>query len=465
MRRIIAVLVVFVILAASCVIIGKPAWGFEDSWSTKASMRVARSHLGVAEVNGKIYAVGGYNGKVLGTNEEYDPTTDTWISKTPMPTPRMDFGIAVFQNKIYCIGGQNSNGAIGVNEVYDPTTDTWEIRVPMPNARWGLKANVVRGKIYLIGGQSQGNPRMRLVRNDTSLNEVYDPTTDSWNTKTPMPNAATDYVSAVVDDKIYIIGGLGSSVSGILYLNQVYNAKTDTWSSASPDFIILNAAVAGATTGVNAPKLIYVIGGYYGQTTDFDEPYKRMNQIYIPRNDSWALCTPMPIDNWGYAVAVVDDLLYAIGGANINNNIYYAHNLQYTPVGYGTPDPSYVPPLNDSTAPEIAVLSPENQTYYTTDIQLNLIVNEPDCWISYELDGQTVGAFTGNASLTSLPQGMHTLTVYATDAAGNTGTSMTIYFTVTPIPSWLIIAVVLVAVAAIIIGLAVYRKRKITKKR
>jgi hypothetical protein len=135
--------------------------------------------------------------------------------------------------------------------------------------------------------------------------------------------------------------------------------------------------------------------------------------------------------------------------------------LQYTPVGYGTPDPSYVP-LNDTAAPEITVLSPENKTYYTTDIPLNLIVNEPDCWISYELDGETIGAFTGNASLTRLLQGAHALTVYATDATGNTGTSITIYFSVTPLPLWLIIATVIVTVvAAGIIGLFVYRKRKI----
>jgi N-acetylneuraminic acid mutarotase len=456
MRRLL-ILFVISVLVASCIII-RLGWAAEDSWATKAPMHVARSGLGVAVVNGKIYAVGGYNGKVLGINEEYDPKTDTWIFKTPMPTPRIDFGIAVFQNKIYCIGGQNSNGVTAVNEVYDPVTDTWETRAPMLNARWDLQANVVRGKIYLIGGQSPGNPRMWLVRNDTNLNEVYDPETDSWTTETPMPNAATEYVSAVVDDKIFIIGGLGSSASGIVDFNQVYDAKTGTWSLAAPvPETILNSAVAGATTGVNAPKLIYVIGGYYGQTADFDEPYNRTNQIYNPENDSWAFCTPMPIYNWGYAVAVVDDLLYAIGGANINNNLQYAYNLQYTPVGYGTPDPSYVP-LNGSVAPSIAVLSPENQTYYATDIPLSLIVTEPDCWISYELDGQMVGSFIGNASVTSLSEGTHTLTVHATDAAGNTGTSMTIHFTVTPLPIWLIIAIVSVVVV-ISVGLLVYFKK------
>jgi N-acetylneuraminic acid mutarotase len=414
MRRVITVLVILAVLTALCIMTIRPAWAAEDSWTTKAPMHKARNGLGVAVVNGKIYAIGGnryiitgYNSEYLGTNEEYDPATDTWTFKKPMPTPRCDFAIAVFQDKIYCIGGYRGNGVTGVNEVYDPATD-------------------------------------------------------SWTMKTSIPNIAANYASAVVNDKIYIIGGLGyGAISESHDLNQVYDAKTDTWSSAAlvPETAVYNAA-AGATTGVNAPKRIYVIGGYYRNTADFDIPYNRKPLIYNPENDTWMEGAPMPTNRSDIAVAVVDDKLYVVGGTVPADHSYIevADNLEYTPVGYGTPDPSYVP-LNNSAAPEIAVLSPENQTYYATDIPLNLIVNEPDCWISYELDGQTVGAFSGNASLTSLSQGAHTLTVYATDAAGNTGTSMTIYFTVTPLPLWLIIAVVFVAVVGV--GLLVYfRKRK-----
>jgi parallel beta-helix repeat protein len=71
----------------------------EDSWETMADMPTARSGLGVAVVNGKIYAIG------REVNYEYDPIIDTWTTKKPMSTPRYSFGIAVFQNKIYVIGG------------------------------------------------------------------------------------------------------------------------------------------------------------------------------------------------------------------------------------------------------------------------------------------------------------------------------------------------------------------------
>jgi N-acetylneuraminic acid mutarotase len=114
----------------------------EDFWTTKAPMQVARSGLGVAAVNGKIYAIGGSNasgfapsiggsavlgnsyiGGFVGTNEEYAPETDTWTYKASMPTPRIVFATAVYQNKIYCRGGKASDGFTGVNEVYDPATD------------------------------------------------------------------------------------------------------------------------------------------------------------------------------------------------------------------------------------------------------------------------------------------------------------------------------------------------------
>ena len=76
----------------------------EDSWTSLAPLQQARGGLGVAVVDGKIYAIGGstargpyrpdtFAGGYVGTNEMYDPETNTWTSKTPMPTPRAHFAI------------------------------------------------------------------------------------------------------------------------------------------------------------------------------------------------------------------------------------------------------------------------------------------------------------------------------------------------------------------------------------
>lgn len=56
-----AMLIVATFLLATCTVIAQPvaAGSAGDSWTTRAPMQVARGSLGVAVVNGKIYAMGG----------------------------------------------------------------------------------------------------------------------------------------------------------------------------------------------------------------------------------------------------------------------------------------------------------------------------------------------------------------------------------------------------------------------
>jgi N-acetylneuraminic acid mutarotase len=325
------------------------------SWETKKPMSTARGSLGVAVVNGRIYAIGGYTeggkwsaaGGAVGTNEEYDPTTDTWTAKTQMPTPRADFAIAVYQNKIYCIGGRTNDDATNVTEVYAVATNTWKTEASMPTARYGLQANVVDGKIYLIGGYPIGN-----------LNQVYDPAADSWTTKASMTTGAYSYASAVVDNKIYVVGG-GSELPIIWSnLNQIYDPETDTWSmdASAPSSVYLGAA--GATTGVMAPKRIYVIGvdAYNGLGAP-----SSLNRIYDPQNDNWTFGAQVPTSRLNFGIAVVNDTVYVIGGF-LHDVLGFtapsSANEHYTPDGWGTlpasspsPSPSLSPSPSSTSSP------------------------------------------------------------------------------------------------------------------
>ena len=81
----------------------------------------------------------------------------------------------------------------------------------------------------------------------------------------------------------------------------------------------------------------------------------------------------------------------------------------------------------DTTPPTLSIVSPENKTYSVTDVPLTLTVNESTSWIGYSLDGQTNVTISGNTTIVSLFEGSHTITVYANDTTGNTGTSSTVY--------------------------------------
>ena len=245
LKPVLTTLTIFILLLLFSLLTGALFVQATDiAWVSKAPMQEARSGLGVAVVNGKIYAIGGAGkGGFSATNEEYDPETDTCAMKAPMPTPRSAFGIAVYENKIYCIGGYTFSGsATAVNEVYNPVTDSWENKTSMPTARLNLRANVVNGKIYLIGGISYPD-------SGRSLNEVYDPVSDTWSVKSPIPASVDLYGFAVVGNKIYVMR------SGV---TQIYDADKDSWAAIVAPPLSSFIASAGVAGGTNSPNRIYL---------------------------------------------------------------------------------------------------------------------------------------------------------------------------------------------------------------
>lgn len=118
----------------------------------------------------------------------------------------------------------------------------------------------------------------------------------------------------------------------------------------------------------------------------------------------------------------------------------------------------------DTIAPSVLVLSPENSIYKASKASLNFTINEPFSEVAYCLDGQENMTISGNTTLTGLPNGDHNVTVYATDEAGNTGASETVFFIVdapAPFPTTLVTAASIAIVAVVGAGLLVYfRKRR-----
>jgi hypothetical protein len=119
--------------------------------------------------------------------------------------------------------------------------------------------------------------------------------------------------------------------------------------------------------------------------------------------------------------------------------------------------------------PYICVDSSQNVTYTTDNVSLNFTVTEETSWMGYSLDQQDNVTLTETTlNLTELVNGSHNITVYATDTAGNTGTSETISFTIAkedepPIAqddetptTWTTAVIATAAVAAAIVAITLY---------
>ena len=120
--------------------------------------------------------------------------------------------MGVVDGKIYVVGGRASldfSRNLVQNEEYDPTTDIWIERTPLPTARSGMASATVDGRLYVVGGEgSQGT---------FDDNEAYDPATDSWETLSQLPTARHGMGAATVDGTMYVPAGgptAGFSVTG-----------------------------------------------------------------------------------------------------------------------------------------------------------------------------------------------------------------------------------------------------------
>ena len=175
--------------------------------------------------------------------------------------------------------------SINSTEAYDPATDTWVEKAPMPTSRDGLAAAAFQGKIYCFGGRNVSKD----YSISTNVNEAYDTETDSWEIKTPMPTARSGLQTSEVGGKIYLIGGwIESESSSFLEKSaqvEIYDPVTDTWATGSPT----PTAVAGYASAVLDGK-IYIVSGVASGSTKTN-----LTQIYDPKPDKWSFGAPIPM--------------------------------------------------------------------------------------------------------------------------------------------------------------------------
>ena len=172
----------------------------------------------------------------------------------------------------------------------------WEEKANLPTPRWGLATAVVNGKIYAIGGQDN-TPDVNKV-------EVYDPKRDTWDVINSVPTGRIWLAASVVKGKIYVIGGTKDNLTALAAMEE-YDPKTNQWTKKA-DMPTPRMALATAVVGGR----IYAIGG----ATDLFFPSGAV-EVYHPATDTWEQKPDMPKPRWGIAAAALLSRIYVFGGA------------------------------------------------------------------------------------------------------------------------------------------------------
>ncbi len=306
-----------------------PAAVQDGKWRMAKPMLTPQAEITSVVIGKKWYVMGGYDGpnvQARGIVTVYDESADTWTEKKNMQIPAHHVAAVALNGKIYVFGGFVGRPGTKVWQpipsamLYDPETDSWKELAPMPTPRGSAQAVVVGGKIYVIGGAHANIPGKSMTEPlwvgvpqiVVGTVEEYDPATNTWRTRAPMPTGRNHFLAAVVDGKIYAINGrLGSSfvtMSDVTDLVEEYDPATDTWTykGRSP-------TRRGDVAGDVYNGKIYVTGGEY------EEPRGKVTfwafEDYDPKTNSWQVLPHMQIARHGFVAGFIDNEFHVAGGA------------------------------------------------------------------------------------------------------------------------------------------------------
>jgi N-acetylneuraminic acid mutarotase len=231
-------------------------------WSAMPSLPAARGSGALTARGRFLHFYGGADISRNDKGEHWILNLDSggWVAAAAMPNPRSHMGYAEIAGKVCAIGGQHDVDANLVTQntvnCYNPATNTWATLAPIPVARGHISSATfsMGGRILVFGGETSHGTSVNLVN-------AYDPLTDAWSSLTNLPANRYSGVAGPVGGTIYYTTGNGSSTTyrGIAV---GYTGLPDI--DASPARVVVNDVQGGAAS---APQTITLMNPGEGPLT------------------------------------------------------------------------------------------------------------------------------------------------------------------------------------------------------
>ena len=206
-----------------------------NTWTQVADLPFGVSHMGTVALGDSIYFASGY--PATATNQTFS-TTAVWrydtvgnrFSNLPnLPAARGGGALVAVGRALHFVGGSDSarrDAAQHWRLDLDNLTAGWVARAPLPVATNHVAGVALDGKVYIIGGQ-QNQDAAAIQRGEV---QVYDPATNQWSARAPLPLARSHITSSTLvrNGQIIVLGGIGPGNSVIKRVDG-YNPVTNTW--------------------------------------------------------------------------------------------------------------------------------------------------------------------------------------------------------------------------------------------
>jgi N-acetylneuraminic acid mutarotase len=253
------------------------------------------------------------------------PGSGTWVTRAAAPSKRTEVVAGVVAGKIYVLGGflepsLSTVATLAITdrvEEYDPATDSWSAKAPLPAGLHHAGAAVAGGKLFVIGGYTRS---LLNIWHPVATVYMYDPMKDAWSERRAMPTPRGALAVVEHGGKLYAIGGYDRSAN--IAALEVYDPATDAWTTKAPLPTPRDHLAAAVVH-----QRIYAIGGRlngsYAQNLAVVEAYD-------PQQDRWVRVADMPTARSGITAGVLNDTVYVVGGEGPDgtfpaNEAYQAH--------------------------------------------------------------------------------------------------------------------------------------------
>jgi N-acetylneuraminic acid mutarotase len=262
---------------------------------------IANSGLGGNPLPPGIHFTGGtIGGLKTGLVTTWDPDEDTYEEHLP-PSPWFthQHASAVCNGSIYLVGGNggfhtwptgDQNQGLRYVNKYPIAGGEWEAIANLPTVMQHFNAHCVNNHLWVF--YMQGDVNTRILR--------YNPTQNSWEAK-PIPRISNrklyNQAIAVVDDKVYAIGGDRYELNNGGYPNSNRHGRKETY-----EFNTVTeqwTAKANMITGRTGLALcvhngyIYAAGGnYHDNAHRFN--YAHLMERYSPTANTWTAMANLP---------------------------------------------------------------------------------------------------------------------------------------------------------------------------
>lgn len=241
-------------------------------------------------------------------------TEAEWQVGASMPTARSEVTAAAWDGRIVVIGGLAGAAwtrwqALDTVEVYDVEQDRWESAAPLPRGLHHTAAAAAGGRVYVAGGYDDPD-----FTADVREMWVYDPETDSWQEAPPMPGPRAAHVMVTIDEKMYVVGGVGPRSAQIW----VFDTAQQAWEDSGITLPTPREHLAA----VNWEGLLVVIAG-----RDFQSNLGVV-EAYNPADDSWQTLPPLNLPRSGFTAGVLDGVIHVTGGESLTSgNTFPTHEI------------------------------------------------------------------------------------------------------------------------------------------